>query len=188
MKKIYECSQSKMVKWITTIFLLAMVIGVLTEMYYVSKGMNVIGAIIVSAILLAVAFLCFLIFPMYIITDDEGIGVRTMLRTIRIPYENIDHIERVGEDIQLFGAKNSVHVISTGVKRNLFGASIRLFGVGGVFGYIGWFRTKGIGTFRSYVTDPKKAFLIYRNKGLPIAISVSEPDEFMPYYMKGGVK
>ena len=79
-------------------------------------------------------------------------------------------------------------MISTGVKRNLFGATIRLFGVGGVFGYIGWFRTKGIGTFRSYVTDPKKAFLIYRNKGLPIAISVSEPDEFMPYYMKGGVK
>ncbi len=188
MKTIYECSQSKMVKWITTIFLLAMVIGVLTEMYYVSKGMNVTGAIIVSAILLAVAFLCFLIFPMYIITDDEGIGVRTMLRTVRIPYENIDHIERVGEDIQLFGAKNSVHMASTGFKRNLFSASIRLFGVGGVFGYIGWFRTKGIGTFRSYVTDPQKVFLIYRNKGLPIAISVSEPDEFMPYYMKGGVK
>ena len=88
MKTIYECSQSKMVKWITTIFLLAMVIGVLTEMYFVSKGMNVTGAIIVSAILLVVAFSCFLIFPMYIITDDEGIGVRTMLRTIRIPYEN----------------------------------------------------------------------------------------------------
>ena len=34
----------------------------------------------------------------------------------------------------------------------------------------------------------KKAFLIYRHKGLPIAISVTEPDEFMPYYMKGGTK
>ena len=68
------------------------------------------------------------------------------------------------------------------------GNTIRLLGVGGVFGYIGWFRTNGIGTFRSYVTDTKKVFLIYRVKGMPIAISVSEPDEFMPYYMKGGRK
>ena len=51
MKTIYECSQSKSVKWITAIFILAMVLGVLTEMYYVSKGMNVTGAIIVSAVL-----------------------------------------------------------------------------------------------------------------------------------------
>jgi hydrogenase/urease accessory protein HupE len=51
MKTIYECSQSKSVKWITAIFILAMVLGVLTEMYHVSKGMNVTGAIIVSTVL-----------------------------------------------------------------------------------------------------------------------------------------
>ncbi len=172
MKTIYECSQSKMVKWITSIFLLAMVIGVLTEMYYVSKGMDVTGAIIVSAILLIVAFSCFLIFPLYIIASDDGIGIRTLLRTIRIPYEKIDHIERIDEQSPLFGVTKT----------------IRLFGVGGVFGYIGWFRTKGIGIFRSYVTDAKKTFLIYRTKGKPIAISVNEPDEFLPYYLKGGEK
>ncbi|MCK8623340.1 PH domain-containing protein [Prevotella sp. E13-27] len=172
MKTIYECSQSKSVKWITAIFILAMVLGVLTEMYYVSKGMDVTGAIIVSATLIAVCLSCFLIFPMYIIADDEGIGIRTLLRTIRIPYENIDHIERVSEDKPLLGATNT----------------IRLLGVGGVFGYIGWFRTKGIGTYRSYVTNAKKSFLIYRIKGMPIAISVNEPDEFIPYYLKGGAK
>ena len=172
MKTIYECSQSKSVKWITVIFILAMVLGVLTDMYYVSKGMDVTGAIIVSATLIAVCLSCFLIFPMYIIADDEGIGIRTLLRTIRIPYENIDHIERVSEDKPLLGATNT----------------IRLLGVGGVFGYIGWFRTKGIGTYRSYVTNAKKSFLIYRIKGMPIAISVNEPDEFMPYYLKGGAK
>ncbi|MBP1540794.1 MAG: hypothetical protein ILA25_01295 [Prevotella sp.] len=171
MKTIYECSQSKMVKWITAIFILAMVLGVLTEIYYVSKGTNVTEAIIVSAILLAVVFSCFFVFPLYIISDDEGIGIRTLLRTIRVPYKDIDHIERIDEKTPLLGAK-----------------TIRLFGIGGVFGYIGFFRTKGIGTFCSYVTDAKKAFLIYRHKGLPIAISVTEPDEFMPYYMKGGAK
>ncbi len=171
MKTIYECSRSKMVKWITAIFILFMVFGVLAEMYYVSKGMDVTGAIIVSAILLAVAFSCFFICPLYIISDDEGIGIRTLLRTIKVPYKDIDHIERIDEQTPLLGV-----------------TTIRLFGIGGVFGYIGLFRTKGYGTFRSYVTDTKKAFLIYRVKGLPIAISVSEPDEFMPYYLKGGAK
>ena len=109
---------------------------------------------------------------MYIIADDEGIGIRTLVSTKRILYENIDYIERADEQQHLFGTTNT----------------IRLMGVGGGFGYIGWFRTKGVGTFLSYVTDAKKAFLIYRTKGLPIAISVSEPDEFMPYYMKGGEK
>ena len=81
MKTIYECSQSKTVKWITAIFILVMVLGVMIEIYYVSKGMNVTGAIIVSAILLAVVFSCFFIFPLYILSDDEGIGIRTLART-----------------------------------------------------------------------------------------------------------
>ena len=85
--------------------------------------------------------------------------------------KDIDHIERIDEKTPLLGVK-----------------TIRLFGVGGVFGYIGLFRTKGYGTFRSYVTDAKKTFLIHRIKGMPIAISVNEPDEFMPYYLKGGTK
>ena len=192
MKTIYECSQSKSVKWITAIFIVAMVLGVLTEMYYVSKGMNVTGAIIVSAVLLAVAFSCFLVFPMYIITDDEGIGIRTLLWTKRIPYESIDHIERMDQQHPLFINKGKIGNATLGFKYQMgflsAGNTIRLFGIGGVFGYIGWFRTKGIGTFLSFVTDAKKSFLIYRTKGMPIAISVNEPDEFMPYYLKGGAK
>lgn len=172
MKTIYECSQSKGIKWFTLIFFLVVVLAILVEIYYVSKGINVTGAIIATAILLAASFSCFLVFPMYIIADDEGIGIRTLFRTIRISYENIDYIERVDEQQHLFGTTTT----------------IRLMGIGGVFGYIGWFRTKGVGTFLSYVTDAKKVFLIHRTKGLPVAISVSEPDEFMPYYMKGGQK
>ena len=39
---------------------------------------------------------------------------------------------------------------------------------------------------KAYVTDSAKSFIIYRKSGKPVAISVSEPDEFMPYYLKGG--
>ena len=145
MKTIYECSQSTGVKWITVIFFLIMILAILVSIYEVSKGGNNIEAIIVTAILLVVSFSCFLV------AEDEGIGIRTLLRTKRISYEDIDRIERVDE---LFGTTKT----------------IRLLGMGGVLGYIGLFRTKGVGTFRSYVTDDKRAFVIYRN------------------YMKGGTK
>lgn len=192
MTTIYECSQSKGIKWVTVIFFLIVSLAILVEIYYVSKGINVTGAIVVTAILLAASFSCFLVFPMYIIADDEGIGIRTLAHTVRIPYENIDHIERFDDQHQLFINKGKVGKVTLGFsfQMGLFSAgnTIRLFGLGGVFGYIGWFRTKGVGTFLSYVTDAKKAFLIHRIKGLPIAISVNEPDEFMPYYLKGGTK
>ena len=38
------------------------------------------------------------------------------------------------------------------------------------------------------ITDEKKSFMIYRKDGLPIARSVSDPEEFLPYYLKGGSK
>ena len=172
MKTIYECSQSKGIKWITAIFFLFIIFAIIVLIFEVSKGTNVTEAIIVTALLLTVSFSCFFVFPMYIIAEDEGIGIRTLFRTIRVSYEDIDYIERVDEQNNLFGTTKT----------------IRLLGIGGVFGYIGLFRTSGVGMFRSYVTDSKKAFLIHRTNGMPIAISVSDPDEFMPYYLKGGKK
>ena len=192
MKTIYECSQSKGIKWVTAFFFLIVVFSILALVYAVSKGMSPTLAIIFVAILLVISFSCFLVCPMYIITDDEGIGIRTPIRTIKIPYENIDHIERFGEQRQLFVFKGQIGKVTLGTsfRIGLFSAgnTMRQFGIGGVFGYIGWFSTKNIGTFLSFVTDTKKVFLIYRINGEPIAISVSEPDEFLPYYLKGGSK
>ena len=192
MKTIYECSQSKGIKWMTAFFFLIVVFSILALVYAVSKGMSPTLAIIFVAILLVISFSCFLVCPMYIITDDEGIGIRTPIRTIKIPYENIDHIERFGEQRQLFIFKGQIGKVTLGTSFRIgffsAGNTMRQFGIGGVFGYIGWFSTKDIGTFLSFVTDTKKVFLIYRINGEPIAISVSEPDEFLPYYLKGDSK
>ncbi len=172
MKTIYECLQSKSVKWVSAILYSIVILSVFVMMYLVARGIyNIIIAWVIMALILIPSILSFFIFPVYIVADDEGVGVRTLARTKHIPYENIDRIVRVNEQ-PLFSC------IST----------IRLFGSGGVFGYIGWFRSKGIGTFLSYATDEKNVFLIYRKKGKPVAISVNDPDEFMPYYLKGGEK
>ena len=172
MKTIYECPQSKGVRVSTALALVFVLVALILEIYFFTELGRSLEAVILTSVLLLVAFSSFLVFPLYIISDDEGIGIRTLIRTRRISFQEIDHIERLDRGERLFGIKDAV----------------RLFGVGGVFGFIGWFRMKGIGTFRSYITDEKKAFLIYRKNGLPIAISVSEPDEFLPYYLKGGTK
>ena len=168
MKTIYECSHSKAVKWWTVVFVLLLMASIAYQVWLVASGVNYIAASVFILLLIVVLLSCFMLYPQYIVADDEGVGVHTLLRTIRIPYEHIDRIERAPENF----------LSNTN--------SIRLFGIGGVLGFIGFFRTKGIGTYRSFVTDRTKAFIIYRTKGMPIAISVSEPDEFMPYYLKGG--
>lgn len=149
MKTIYECSQSKGIKWVTAIFFLLMMVAILIQVYEVAKGMNLNAALIVTTILLLVLLSCFFVFPIYIIADDEGIGIRTLAYTKRIPYENIDHIERFDDQHPLFINKGKVGKVTWGFSYQwgLFSAgnTIRLLGIGGVFGYIGWFRTKGIG-------------------------------------------
>lgn len=172
MKTIYECPQSKGVRVSTVLALVFVLVVLILEIYFFTEMGRSLEAVILTSVLLLVAFSSFLVFPLYIISDDEGIGIRTLIRTRRISFQEIERIERLDSGERLFGIKDAV----------------RLWGIGGVFGFIGWFRMKGIGTFRSYITDEKKAFLIYRKNGLPIAISVSEPDEFLPYYLKGGTR
>lgn len=172
MKTIYECPQSKGVRVSTALALFFVLVVLILEIYFFTELGRSLEAVILTSVLLLVAFSSFLVFPLYIISDDEGIGIRTLIRTRRISFQEIERIERLDRGERLFGIKDAV----------------RLWGIGGVFGFIGWFRMKGIGTFRSYITDEKKAFLIFRKNGLPIAISVSEPDEFLPYYLKGGTK
>lgn len=173
MKTIYECPQSKGVKWSTIICFIVVFAVLIYEIYLFTETGHSVEAVVITSILLLVVFSSFLVFPLYIISDEEGLGIKTLLWTKRIPFQDIDHIERLEKNDWFFGIRKG---------------AVRIFGVGGVFGFIGLYRLKGIGNFWSYVTDEKKAFMIYRKNGLPIAISVSKPDDFLPYYLKGGSK
>ena len=168
MKTIYECSHSKAMKALTEAGILIIIGAIILEIWSVQRGMEVWLGIAVTLLLLAALISVFLCYPQYIIATDEGIGIHTVLRTRMIPYSDIKHIVRADEDFMRWSN------------------TIRLFGIGGMMGNIGLFRSPKIGTYQAYVTDRTKAFIIYRKSGKPIAMSVSEPDEFMPYYLKGG--
>lgn len=168
MKTIYECSRSKAMNYLTIasfIIIIASIVYILFMMIY--QHMPVWEGVLVIIILVGALFAPFLTYPQYIIVTDEGIGIHTLARTRFIPYSNIETIERLD-------------------KLCIQGGAIRLFGIGGMLGNIGWFRNSQLGTFRAYITDSNKVFLIRLKQGKPIAISVSEPDDFMPFYLKGG--
>lgn len=168
MKTIYECSRSKAMNYLTIagfIIIIASIVYILFMMIY--QHMPIWEGVLVIIILVGALFAPFLTYPQYIIVTDEGIGIHTLARTRFIPYSNIETIERLD-------------------KSCIQGGTIRLFGIGGMLGNIGWFRNSQLGTFRAYITDSDKVFLIRLKQGKPIAISVSEPDDFMPFYLKGG--
>lgn len=168
MKTIYECSRSKKMGRLTIagfIIIIASIVYVLFMMIY--QHMPIWEGVLVIIILVGALFAPFLTYPQYIIVTDEGIGIHTLARTRLIPYSNIETIERLDKTFMSM-------------------STIRLFGISGMLGNIGWFKNSQIGIFRAYITDTEKAFLIRLKEGKPVVISVSEPDEFMPFYLKGG--
>ena len=170
MKTIYECSQRKSVNWG---YLAVWSFAVFSTMYLISRGIFnlTMALLLLMALILTPSIMAFFLFPLYIVADDEGVGIRTLARTKHIPYANIDRIIRVNEQ----------HLFSRF-------STIRVFGTRSAVGYLGWIHLKGIGTIRSFVIDEKNVFFIIRNQGIPIAISVNDPDGFLPYYLKGGTK
>lgn len=168
MKTIYECSRSKAMNYLTIAGFVIIITCIAYTLYLtINQYMPIWEGVLVILILVGGLFAPFLTYPQYIIVTDEGIGIHTLARTRLIPYSNIETIERLD-------------------KSCIQGGTIRLFGIGGMLGNIGWFRNSQLGTFRAYITDSDKVFLIRLKQGKPIAISVSEPDDFMPFYLKGG--
>jgi len=56
--------------------------------------------------------------------------------------------------------------------------SIRLFGSGGLFGFFGWFRNRGLGIYRAYSTDPKNAVAL-KLKSRTIVVTPHDPARFV---------
>ncbi|MCB1086244.1 MAG: helix-turn-helix domain-containing protein [Verrucomicrobiae bacterium] len=55
--------------------------------------------------------------------------------------------------------------------------SIRLFGIGGLFAYVGWYRNDLLGSYRAYATDFQKTVVI-RFADRTIVVTPDDPAEF----------
>lgn len=62
---------------------------------------------------------------------------------------------------------------------NAMMGSIRTFGNGGVFGYIGHFRNGILGNYQAYVTHRRKTVVIRTTENKHIVISPDDPEQFV---------
>jgi hypothetical protein len=61
---------------------------------------------------------------------------------------------------------------------NIMKGSIRIWGIGGLFGFIGYFRNRRLGSYKAYSTSNKHTVVIDVN-GKKIVVSPDSPSEFV---------
>lgn len=57
--------------------------------------------------------------------------------------------------------------------------SVRVFGIGGLMGYVGRFRSAALGPYVAYATDPARAVVVRRRGAPPVVLTPDRPDDFV---------
>ena len=98
----------------------------------------------------------------YIVTENELLIQRLLWQT-RIPLQGLQSAQ-----------------IDTEAFRNC----IRTFGNGGLFSFTGWYRSKSVGSFRTFATDLRTP-VVLRFENRTIVVTPSEPETFIRQVMTG---
>ena len=109
---------------------------------------------VVALVILLATLSCMAWKPCGVSKDGNDIVVHLRIKDIVIPAEEIDSIAPYPANTRI----------------------IRLYGIGTRSEKVGLFENEQIGEFDCYVTDFKKAYVIYRNNNRPIVVSVDNPE------------
>lgn len=63
--------------------------------------------------------------------------------------------------------------------RDLVRRSFSLWSTRGFFGVMGYLHKRGLGVYRTYLTDPARAILLTFHTGAPVLVSPGDPDAFL---------
>lgn len=89
--------------------------------------------------------------PISLLLTSDKLVIRCLIHRVYIPLSNIA-------------------VIETAQKYKDF-TDIRVFGIGGLWGYTGLFRNKGVGKYIAYMGNPQQAFYIRLKSGRNYLVS-----------------
>jgi hypothetical protein len=78
----------------------------------------------------------------------------------------------------------STHIDLSDIKNieyspNAMSGSLRLLGIGGVFGFIGYFKNRSLGKYRAYATHRQKTVIITTNMNDQIVVTPDDPQAFV---------
>lgn len=122
---------------IITIFVFIVLLGTLIGITYPLWSIKVV---IVGIVVFCPLFVTFLYCPVYLQIDDKTLIIKRVKGKLKIPIAEIETI--------------------TPIDKSEITSSIRVFGSGGLFGYLGVFRSSRRGTFYMYVTELSNLYMI----------------------------
>jgi len=70
-------------------------------------------------------------------------------------------------------------ISSVEFKPNAMMGSLRTFGIGGLFGYVGFFKNRILNNYKAYATHRKKTVVILTKKHDQIVVTPDNPEEFV---------
>lgn len=154
----YKTSLDNSTKITTTAITILFAVIIITQ-FLLIKAAGTSIPVITSFALLLIYFAVFLYRPVnYILADDEIIIKRT-LGDVKIKRSEIKTVQQL--------------------ERSDLAWSLRIFGVGGLFGYWGKFSNKKMGTMTWYSTRKDKAVLIETINNKKVIITPDEPQQFV---------
>lgn len=154
----FTASLDKLARVVTVGFF-AFVIVIGSIVFTVTTDDNRIGKFLTITILLLVLFISYLWRPLGYAIDSNYIIVRRPARDVKICRRSVVKTELVEKGRLL--------------------ASIRTFGVGGLFGYYGYFANKTYGHMIWHATRRDPAVLIITDNGRKIILTPDDPDGFL---------
>jgi hypothetical protein len=155
----YDTVYDLQVKVVTNFIILVIAVALAANFFSSPAEMRLSRALLV--VLVPVVLVTWGIHPLHYRISDSSIKIRRPFNTIDIPFETIT-------DLRL-------------IKGNELGFLIRMFGSGGLFGYLGTFRSPAIGKFMMWCTNKDDLILIITHEK-KIAISPSNAEAFLSDY------
>jgi hypothetical protein len=112
-----------------------------------------------TVLLLAIYFIAIVFRPIYYKITNDKLIIHRLIADVRIDRQNIKSIELID--------------------RQDIGWSLRIFGVGGLFGYSGYFANSKMGSMTWYTTRRDRTVLVVTNDEKKIILSPDDPKKLI---------
>lgn len=143
---------------VITLLTVVLVFGIIISFYSRWPANLSLLKYVLTIVILLIIIIPAVYSPIHLSINDEKIVIKRIVRNIEIDLRNV----------------YSVTIISNREISN----SIRTFGSGGLFGYLGQFKNNLIGSYTMYATEKQNLIYINTSKGKYV-FSCSKPHEFI---------
>lgn len=151
---LVKVTTSLVIAFMTTLFACISYIAIIE-----GNDIGILVSLSLAALYFLIVFLPYLFSPRGFALTTRGVLIKRPLKSILIPYNEIIGFKRI--------------IRASPLK------SVRLWGSGGLYGFVGLFRMPDLGRVWMYVTDRSRMLLLETKRDVKYIISPSDPSMFI---------